>query len=302
MKRELQALAMMLFLVILSVTVSRIRALPSGENWIRESIEPPTDTIKQGENFTLKVTASINQTKVYRVRIWASVVFPFMEILDADFTLTGETLIGAIYPTVLNFTRDSVNFTTYIFPPANITITATVFCSMPGSFYLPTASLWVGDVNWTEYRSNRIGPLTVAPRVETLKLDELKAEVAQVREALRQLSTELSEVRAQLRELDAKASRLTESIALANASINTNIAVMNASVNRIEAAASTLNEKADDLAAELGSVRGTAEATRSWLEREVTWLLVAALALAALSSAGAWLAAAYARRRPRPSA
>ncbi|MEM2905419.1 MAG: hypothetical protein QW587_06760 [Candidatus Bathyarchaeia archaeon] len=280
-----------MFAAFLCGTVSPSLVSGADEVEFAELIEPATETVMQGENFTLKVTAFVNQTKVYAIKIWASVIFPFMEIIDANYTVVAEKLIGPIYPTTLNFSRNSVNFSTYVLPPANVTVTAVVFCSMPGSFYLPAASLWVGDVNMTEYRSNRAGPLTVTPRTETLKLDDLRAEVTEVKAALRQLAAELNAAKAQLQDLEDRA-----------AGLRADVGVVNASINRVEAATSAANSKLDTIDAELEAVRVTVEATQSRLEREVTWLLLGAVALAAVSSAGAWVAAAYTARRPRPSA
>lgn len=297
MSRRSQALALICLLAIVAVGHSCSPGISKDENWVIESVEPPTDTIKQGENFTLKVSAYVNQSKVDAVRISASVIYPFMEILEADYTINGTLLVGPVYNTTLNFTRDTINFSTFIMPPANFTITAKVFCSIAGSFYIPTASLWVCTLvrgDWTEYKSNRVGPLTIVARVEALKLDELQADVAAVKEALSELADELKAARAELQDLKAQGERLRH-----------NIGVVNATLNRVEAAAATLNTKVDtintkvdNITAELRVTRGNVEAIRLKLETDITWELLTAIALIAVTCIGAWLAVMYARKKP----
>jgi len=290
MSRRIQALALICLLAIVAVGHSCSPGISKDENWVIESVEPPTDTIKQGENFTLKVTAFVNQSMVYAVRISAAVLYPFMEIQDVGYTLNGTT----IEPTTLNITRDFLNFSIYVFGPLNIEISAIVFCSIAGSFYIPTASLLVGPINWTEYKSNRVGPLTIVARTEALKLDELQADVVAVREALGELADELKAARAELQDLKAQGERLRH-----------NIGVVNATLNRVEAAAATLNTKVDtintkvdNITAELRVTRGNVEAIRLKLETDITWELLTAIALIAVTCIGAWLAVMYARKKP----
>ena len=168
-------------LLVLITTVSLTSTTTAQANTITRTIAPDSTSFNQGDKFIVTLSVSVTDRFATRLKVTDKVVYPAMEIIG---TVNRSVTSGELRTVVLNQQLDSIELTSEsIVAPVSFTVTYQAVCCMAGSFYLPPTKLSVYTTLWADYSPGPYRLMTIISNAEitlTNLLNGLSAKVTTI--------------------------------------------------------------------------------------------------------------------------